>query len=61
MPKASDAMDVVLQLEWTIQVCRGQREHIKKDTVVTETDFLMVLVIKLEAVETDVVWVSPGG
>ena len=33
----------------------------RKDTVVTETDLLVVLVIKFEAVETDVVRVSPGG
>lgn len=31
----------------------------EKDTVVTETDLLMVLVVKLDAVESDVVWVPP--
>lgn len=33
---------------------------IGKDTVVTETDLLVVLVVKLDAVEADIVWVSPG-
>lgn len=32
----------------------------QKDTVLAERDLLMVVVIKLEAVEADVVWVSPG-
>lgn len=38
----------------------GRCTLIRKDTVVAEADLLMVLVIKLEAVETDVVRVSPG-
>lgn len=36
------------------------RKLVRKDTVVTETDLLVVLVIKFEAVEADVVRVSPG-
>lgn len=33
---------------------------VRKDTVVTEADLLMVLIVKLKAVETDVVGVPPG-
>lgn len=32
----------------------------RKDTVVTEADLLMVLIVKLKAVQTNVVWISPG-
>lgn len=35
-------------------------ETTRKDTVVAEADLLVALVIKLDAVEADVVWVSPG-
>lgn len=38
----------------------GQHRLIIKDTVVTETDLLVVLVVKLEAVEADVVRVAPS-
>lgn len=30
-----------------------------KDTVVTEADLLMVPIVKLKAIQTNVVWVSP--
>lgn len=37
-----------------------QTKTIRKDTVVTEADLLVVLVVKLNAVEADVVRVSPS-
>lgn len=37
------------------------RSCLIKDTVFTQADLLVLLVIKFKAVEADVVWIPPGG